>query len=169
MHNCEIERKFIIVHPGEAWLAAYPQSRRKEIEQVYLTSEPGWERRVRRCMENGDIRCTETRKESRAGLCRTELERIITPEEYDRLLAEREPGVAALRKIRWVCPYESHFLEIDCYPFWRDKAVLEVELSAPDEAFSLPPDITVLREATDDPELKNHALAMATRFEAENR
>ena len=167
MENCEIERKFIIRRPEDSRLIGQAGCHRKEIIQTYLTAEPGWERRVRRSAEGESIRYTETCKSAEAGLCRTELEREITREEYERLLAEKEPEHVPLQKVRYAFPYEGHTIEIDCYPFWPEKAVLEVELFSPKEAFSLPPEITVLREATDDPELKNHALAMAAAHEKE--
>ena len=71
------------------------------------------------------------------------------------------PGTPPLYKVRWSFPYGGHTIEIDCYPFWENEAILEVELSAPDEPIALPPELEVLAEVTDDPTLKNRALALA--------
>lgn len=161
MEHCEIERKFLIAMPDKAWLQSRPGLRQIEIVQTYLSAETGWERRVRRSTENGRTRCTETRKSEAAGLVRTELEREIAEEEYNCLLRQKLAGSAALQKVRCAFPYEGHTIEIDLYPFWAEQAILEVELCAAEESVSLPPEITVLREVTDDPELKNQALALA--------
>lgn len=78
----------------------------------------------------------------------------ISPSEYEALLGEMQPGTPPLYKVRWAFPYKGHTIEIDCYPFWENEAILEVELSAPDEPITLPPEIEVLAEVTDDPNLK---------------
>ena len=159
----EIERKFRIKMPEKGWLRGRENLSVTGLVQCYLTARPGWERRIRQATNalTGEVRCTLTEKSDRAGLIRTELEREISQEEYERLLAEMLPGTPALYKVRWAFPYMGHTVEIDCYPFWEDEAILEVELSAPDEVFSLPPEITVLEDVTDDPDLKNRALALA--------
>lgn len=159
----EIERKFRIKMPQKDWLRSREGVRVTGLVQCYLTARPGWERRVRQAADalTGAVRCTLTEKTDRAGAVRTELEREISQEEYERLLAEMLPDTPPLYKVRWAFPYMGHTVEIDCYPFWEDEAILEVELSAADEAFCLPPEITVLEDVTDDPDLKNRALALA--------
>lgn len=34
-----------------------------------------------------------------------------------------------IRKDRYCLTYENQYFEIDVYPFWNDKAILEIELS----------------------------------------
>lgn len=158
----EIERKYLIRRPAEDWLRSRPGAAAAALEQCYLTARPGWERRIRRaaCLLTGTVRCTLTEKTETAGLVRTELEREITPAEYEALLAQALPGLPVLRKVRWAFPYAGRTVEIDLYPFWSEKAILEVELPSPQEVPLLPPEIIVLREVTDDPGLKNRALAL---------
>ena len=45
------------------------------------------------------------------------------------------------------------------YPFWRDTAVLEVELAEEGERAELPPELTILREVTEEPLYKNTNIA----------
>ena len=54
----------------------------------------------------------------------------------------------------------NHFFEIDIYPFWRDKAVMEIELSSEDEDFEIPHEIKVIKEVTGDKRYKNASLAI---------
>lgn len=161
--SLEIERKFRIKMPPKAWLRSRENLSVTGLVQCYLTARPGWERRVRQATNalTGEVRCTLTEKTEEAGLIRTELEKEISPSEYEALLGEMQPGTPPLYKVRWAFPYKGHTIEIDCYPFWESEAILEVELSAPDEPIALPPEIDVLAEVTDDPNLKNRALALA--------
>lgn len=161
--SLEIERKFRIKMPSKAWLRSRENLSVTGLVQCYLTARPGWERRVRQATNalTDEVRCTLTEKTEEAGLIRTELEKEISQSEYEALLEKMLPGTPALYKVRWAFPYAGHTIEIDCYPFWEEEAILEVELSSPKEAFTLPPEIEVLADVTDDPTLKNRALALA--------
>ena len=160
--SLEIERKFRIKMPEKDWLRSREKVSATGLVQCYLTARPGWERRIRRaaCLLTGTVRCTLTVKTETAGLVRTELEREISPAEYEALLAQALPGLPVLRKVRWAFPYAGRTVEIDLYPFWSEQAILEVELPSPQEVPLLPPEIAVLREVTDDPDLKNRAVAL---------
>ena len=61
-------------------------------------------------------------------------------------------------------PIRNHREEIrefeeEIYPFWKDKAIMEIELSSEEQQVRFPPEIKVIREVTDDPSFKNIALA----------
>ena len=79
--------------------------------------------------------------------------------EYEALLLDKDPARIAIEKTRYTLPYGDHLLEIDIYPFWQKQAVLEIELSKEDEDFTLPVEITILREVTADAAYKNAVLA----------
>ena len=55
--------------------------------------------------------------------------------------------------------FESQYLEIDVYPFWNDKAILEIELSDENAVIVFPKQIKVIKEVTDDDSYKNSSLA----------
>ena len=55
--------------------------------------------------------------------------------------------------------YENQYFEIDVYPFWNDKAIMEIELRSENQEFSIPKSINVIKEVTDDDEYKNSSLA----------
>ena len=151
----EIERKFLIRRPDPEILkprcsAVY------RMEQTYLTAPEGITARVRRRVgEREEFFYTE--KEYRTARSCVERERSITRQEYESLLQRRE--TETICKTRYCLPYAGHTLEIDLYPFWQQLAVLEVELQEEGEPFRLPPEITVVREVTEDRRLKNAALA----------
>lgn len=54
----------------------------------------------------------------------------------------------------------NQYFEIDIYPFWMDKAIMEIELSEPNEEIRFPEMINVIREVTEDDQYKNSSLAM---------
>ena len=155
----EIERKFVIAYPSLTWLRQQPGARKIEIEQTYLISDASYSRRVRLWREEEELHCFRSVKRALSDMTRIEEEDEIGPEEYRALLGETDPARRPLRKTRWCLPYEGHVLEIDLYPFWDTQAVLECELECEDEAFSIPPELTVLREVTSDRRYLNSLLA----------
>ena len=159
-NHFEIERKLLIRFPDTASLAAQPKCAVWRIAQTYLVSEePGLTRRVRRIEENGRISCYRTFKRRLTALRCIEDEAEITPEEYERYLKEADPESRTIEKTRYRIPFEGHTLEIDVYPFWSDRAILEVELEAETEKAALPDYIEIIRDVTADPAYKNWALA----------
>ena len=152
----EIERKFLIYMPEEALLQRCAVC--WDIEQTYLLSPPGVSARVRR--RTGP--CEQffyTEKERISDRSCVERERELEAQEYETLLQRRDPGRVTLHKRRYVLPWQGLDFEIDVYPFWQRIAVLEVELEREEQAFALPPELTVLREVSGDRRLKNAALA----------
>lgn len=55
--------------------------------------------------------------------------------------------------------YNSQYFEIDIYPFWKNKAILEIELSNEFADIVFPDYLEVIKEVTDDIEYKNYNLA----------
>ena len=152
----EIERKFLIERPSADWLASLSAI---EIEQIYLRAEEGEERRIRSRTEKGVTTFVTTVKRTVSALRREETECEISEDEYLRLRKDADLCRRPLHKTRYCLPCGGHVAEIDVYPFLADCAILEIELSLEDESFSLPPQLRILREVTDDPAYKNAALA----------
>ena len=161
----EIERKYLIRLPDEGLLDSLAQGR-AWIEQTYLTAEAGTTERVRASRSpGGEPVYTHTVKKRRSALTREELEREIGREEYEALLSRADPALQVIRKTRWRIPYEGHTLEVDRFPFWADRALLEVELGSEEEAATLPDWIELIREVTEDGAYTNHSLAKKAPYE----
>ena len=155
----EIERKYLIAYPDERALQSLPNARVCHIVQTYLLSDKG-ERRVRKWTEEGKVTYISTYKEKAQGsLRRVEIEEIITEEEYRALLQTADPSLHPLHKRRYTIPYGDFVAEIDIYPFFTDRAILEVEIPSEDTDVPLPPFVTVIREVTGEKEYKNPVLA----------
>lgn len=155
----EIERKFLIEYPDVKLLEADPACRRIEIIQTYLKSDNGDEVRVRQRGENGNYVYFLTTKRKLCGIKRIEIEKRLTKEEYLALLMDADTSKKQIRKTRYCLMSGSHYFEIDVYPFWNDRAIMEIELADENEKVDFPEFIKVIKEVTDDESYKNASLA----------
>lgn len=101
----------------------------------------------------------ETTKKSINGMKRIELERRLTEEEYLTRLMEVDSDYKPIRKDRYCLTDQNQYFEIDVYPFWQDKAIVEIELSNPDEEIRVSRFLKIIREVTENPAYKNASLA----------
>lgn len=155
----EIERKYLIKYPDTAYLESLSHCDRVDIIQTYLQAEDDRELRVRQCGKNGAYVYTKTEKLPATGIKRIENEEDITQNEYLDLLMDADPNMRQIRKVRYRLTYKEQYFEIDIYPFWDDKAIMEIELCDESEQVELPEFIEVIREVTDDYQYKNSELA----------
>lgn len=156
----ETERKFLIEYPDIKWLENNPTCQRIEIIQTYLKSENGDEIRVRQRGYDGNYIYFKTIKRKVSELKRVEIERRLAKEEYLNLLMESDTEKRQIRKTRYCLTYENQYFEIDVYPFWSDKAVMEIELSDENAKITFPEKIKVIKEVTNDEAYKNASLAL---------
>jgi len=157
----EIERKYLIKMPDPSVFSPENGAVRYEIEQIYLLSDDKTNRRIR-CRKCGDvIKCTYTEKVRISALVRMETEGEISMAAYEEKKKEADPVCLPLAKIRYAIPYGEHLCEIDVFPFWKDRALLEIECESEEAAarLTLPPWVTLLRDVTEDPDYTSHALS----------
>lgn len=157
-HN-EIEMKYLIAMPDAEFLSAQPGCETWRIEQIYLTAEPGTTRRVRMVEENGEKRYYKTFKRRVSTMTAEEDEGLISAEEYEAFCDQRNPELAVILKTRYRVPYAGQVLEFDVYPFWTDRAVMEIELESELQRPVIPDWVHVLKDVTADYRYKNVALA----------
>ena len=155
----EIERKFLIEYPDREWLEKQPFCRKVEIRQIYLMAPEGEELRIRRRGENGNYMYFMTAKKQRTEMGRIEVERRLRKGDWEMMKTEADPDLNPIDKTRYCLTWKNRYYEIDVYPFWNDRAILEVEMESEQETFEIPDGIRVIREVTRDPEYKNSALA----------
>lgn len=155
----EIERKYLIEYPDTQWLESIPNCRRIEIIQTYLSSKSGDEVRVRQRGADGHYIYFQTIKRKVDGIKRVETERRLTKDEYLTLLMDADTDKRQIRKTRYCLTYENQYFEIDVYPFWNDRAIVEIELSDEKAEITFPKEIKIIKEVTDDNNYKNASLA----------
>ena len=158
----EIERKYLLSSvPSDAELAEFGAQPRR-IEQVYLRSEDGWVRRVRKVEAAGRTRYVATRKREIAGIVREEHEEELDAAAYGRYVAEADPARRAIRKVRHVFPFAGHVLELDVFAEPPGLVLLEVELEDASDVPTLPTAILarLVREVSLESAYMNHEIAL---------
>jgi len=163
--HAEIERKYLIRYPDPAMLMARPGAQRWEIVQTYLTAQPDRTRRIRQVVCNQTVRYYLTTKRRLSDLTALEDEREIPQAEYIALSKEADPGRRSVVKTRCRVPWREHVLEFDLYPFWNDRAILEIELASEDEQPEIPDYVSVIRDVSGDMAYKNSQLAVSVPME----
>lgn len=160
----EIERKYLIRMPDAAWLEANAAG--SDIVQTYLeTKAPGCSSRVRMRRDANGTVYTHTEKKRISAMRREEAEREISREEYFTLLKKADPKRRVIYKRRYILEDRGQRFEIDVFPFWRDRAVMEIELEDEGTPVELPVDIAVIKEITADKRYTNASLARELLFE----
>lgn len=155
----EIERKFLIAYPDTARLDRLSGGNRSEISQTYLVSEKGTSERVRARTKNGVTVYTHNTKIKLSSMKRIEMEDEVSEAEYNELLRRADPTCRTIEKVRYCVPVGEFVFEIDIFPFWQDKAFMEVEMPSEDTKVDLPDFVNIIREVTEDNRYTNHALA----------
>jgi len=156
----EIERKFLIKYPNIEWLESLPNVEKVDIIQTYLISDdPNEEVRIRQRGINGNYIYTKTTKRKVSATKRVEVEKRLSINEYINYLMNADTTKHQIRKTRYCMTYDNCYLEIDIYPFWKNKAILEIELTNEDEIINIPKEIKIIKEVTSDDHYKNYNLS----------
>ena len=156
----EIERKFLIERPVLRLLEALPNCERVDIIQTYLKTDKDTEElRIRQRGANGHYIYFKTRKKKLSDMKRVEQEERLTQEEYLSLMVQADPACRPIHKERYCLSENGLYYEIDIYPDWPDKAIMEIELHSENQEISIPEGIHVIREVTNDRAYSNHELA----------
>ena len=129
MEHLEIERKYLIRMPDGELLSKLPAS---EIEQIYILSPEGEKERI---------------------------EEEIDEERFRELRSRADPSRGVIRKKRLIYSFDGQDFEIDVFPFWDDRALMELELDDEGQELRLPPRIEVVREVSSERKYTNSALA----------
>ena len=130
-----------------------------EIIQTYLKSDNDDEIRIRQRGINGNYIYFKTIKKKIDNLKRVEIEKRLSQSEYLDLLMDADPTKRPIRKTRYCLVYKNQYFEIDLYPFWDDKAIVEIELNDENQDIELPKQLKLIKEVTNDLNYKNSALA----------
>ena len=162
MEHLEIEKKYLIRIPDQGFLKSLPSS---SIEQAYILNSEGRRERIR-CRETDGVKVyTHTVKKRLSDLTRIEQENEISKNEYEKLLRSADPDRRILHKMRYLHDYQGQVFEIDVFPFWQDRALMELELESEEQTIFLPPDITVIRDVTAEKAYTNASIAQSIPFE----
>ncbi len=156
----EIERKYLIKLPDISILEQQPVYTKIEMEQAYLKNQGETAgMRVRKSVLNGKEIYKKTFKRNITNVTRVEIEDDISVQAYNEYLKDIDEGSVVIKKVRHCFMYQGQFFELDIYPFWNDRATLELEIKSEDQKITLPPFIDVIKEVTEDKRYTNRSLS----------
>ena len=157
LSNIEHEIKYLIEYPDINELRKY-KIFKTDIEQIYLLSDTG-SHRIRKRGAGSSFCCFENVKIRISGDKCHEYESVISYEKYNELKALADPKKHPIVKNRYCLLYENQYFELDVFPFWSDRALLELELSRDGQTINLPPEINVIKDVSKSKKYKNNYLA----------
>ena len=160
----EIEYKYLIKYPDTDTLKDQPDYKKEVMCQMYLLlpDEKGNKTkkcRIRRVERDNEVRYIKTFKETIMDLTRIEIETEISEEEYNDLSKFINPDTFPINKERHSFSLLGFTYEIDIFPFWQDRAYLEVEVESEDIKPPIPDFIRVIKDVSFDKRYRNSALA----------
>ena len=158
-NEVEIERKYIIAMPDVDVLRGLEGFTESAIEQIYLPSDAGVTRRVRRREFSDGVRYYVTEKRRLDKMSAQEHEWEISEAEYTRLASTPAEGTRPVLKRRYTFAYMSQTFEIDVYPQWQSTAIMETELDSREREVQMPEQIKILREVTGIKDYSNAAMS----------
>lgn len=156
----EIERKFLIQYPCIELLNGIKTCRKIPITQAYLNTLDEGRFRIRKRGDGCEAVYIKTVKHKINELTRVEIEDYISKEEYYDYLNQKKYVEGIISKDRYCIALNSTYYELDIYPFFADRATLEIELLSEDQPYILPDFVKVIREVTAEKQYKNKYMAV---------
>lgn len=156
----EIERKYLIKIPDISILKQQSVYMRIEMEQAYLKNQGETAgMRIRKSKLDGKTSYKKTYKRNITNITRIEIEDDISEQTWLELLKEVDPESVPIKKVRHCFMYKGQLFELDIYPFWNDRAILELEISSENQEIEIPPFIEIIKEVTEDKRYTNRSLS----------
>ncbi len=155
----EIERKFLIDYPDIEVLKSIKTCRKVPITQAYLTTPEEGRFRIRKRGGHNSAAYIKTIKMKISDIKRIEIENYISEKEYYNYISQEKYVTGIISKDRYCIVWNSTYYELDVYPFWKDKATVEIELLSENQPYQLPPFVKLIKEVTYEKEYRNLALA----------
>ena len=150
-----VEKKYLISMPDIEQLIKNKHCRKVHVKQHYLIDETNKEKEkivLRR--ENKRNFYYKVNKKNNVKYSHS-----ITADEYINKLEDENKKYYNIYKDRYYYIFDSRCIKIDIFPFWKDKAILEVDILNNRENIKLPKFINVIEEVTDNEKYKNYYLA----------
>lgn len=158
-NNLEIEHKFLIRYPRTESFNTLPEYREQKLLQIYTRLPDSSNCRIRKIEDSEGIRYIKTVKQDINSLTRIEIEEEISKEDFDALALLRHENRRPIEKVRHSFLLSGFTYEVDIFPFWNDRAFLEIEVESEDIKPPIPSFIEVIKEVTHDLRYRNSALS----------
>lgn len=153
----EIERKFVLAGLPDLAPAGTLVTEVHIQQQYLLSSNPDEVVRVReRVRDDGTVYFKTVKRQTAPGV-RSEVERIISKQEYFTSLRHVDPRRRPIQKRRFCFFWQDQFFELDVFEGGDAGLVLlEIELLSVDQQITIPRWLGPYTEVTDDPRYSNY-------------
>lgn len=155
-------RKYLVSMPNFDALSKdfYCKFSKVEIVRSYLLNTSDVvEKSVIRTGSDGDYAYYYIEKRHFDGHDQIDVERHITKNEYLEILSGPGARVKEIKKTRYGFVWDNKYYEVDVFDFWKDRAILKVQLTDRSTDAKIPPIFNVRMDITNDMSYTNYSLA----------
>ena len=133
------------------------------IEQHYLISTNGLERRIRRRDKNGSSLYSYSEANYLSTNERIKTDRVLSERQYYDLTAEIDPKLNQINKERYSFICDNLFFKLDIFDFDKTMGLLSVQV-AEDQDVHIPDYIKVVKDVSNNGSYKNYHLAQIQKY-----
>lgn len=154
----EFKKRYLIKYPDISLLEQMEYVEKVEIEQTYLKSDNDEKIQIRKRGIDGEYIYYQTRTRVQGGQL-LQVEKHISKSEYEEKLNRADPTRNKLYRTHYCISENNQYIEIDIYPFWDDKAILNIDLLDANDEIHIPDYIQVIEDITNNKEYLNSELS----------
>ena len=150
-----VEKKYLISMPDVEQLMKNKQCRKVHVKQHYIIDETRQEKEkiVLRRENNKNFYYKVVKKN------KVKYSNSFTADKYINKLEDENKKFYHIHKDRYYYIFDSRCIKIDVFPFWKDKAILEVDVLNDRENIKFPKFVHIIEDVTDNEAYKNYYLA----------
>ncbi len=133
------------------------------IEQYYLKSTTGNERRIRKRTRNGSELYSYSEARYLSTNERIKADKVLSSRQYYDYIQEVDKNLKPINKDRYSFIYENLFFKLDVFDFDKTRGILSIQVAEGQEIV-MPEYIKVIQDVTNDIRYKNYYLAQSQRY-----
>ncbi|MBO4359070.1 MAG: AAA family ATPase, partial [Erysipelotrichaceae bacterium] len=134
------------------------------IIQHYLTSDNGYERRIRARYKGDDILYSYSEANYLSTNERIKVDRVLTERQYKDYKHQIDESIAVTDKMRYSFIKDGLFYKLDVFDFDTTKGLISITDTAEGKKAALPDYVTVIKDVTGDVNYKNYFLAKSQKY-----
>ena len=154
----EAKKKYLIEYPDLSLLEKLENVERVELDQTYLKADNNEKIQIRKRGLGDDCIYYQTRVRIQNGQL-LQVEKRLTKAEYEEKLTQADPTRKQLHRTRYCIIDNNQYMEIDIYPFWNDKAILNIDVLDVNSNVYIPDYVKVVEDITNNPQYFNSELS----------
>ena len=134
------------------------------IIQHYLTSDNGYERRIRARYIDDDVLYSYSEANYLSTNERIKVDRVLTERQYNDLKRQIDENLNVTDKMRYSFINNGLFYKLDVFDFDKTKGLISIADSNDGKKAALPDYIKVIKDVTGDENYKNYYLAKSQKY-----